>query len=265
MSRELFEQHRGSLPILISFPHSGTYLPEALQARLTPAALELPDTDWFVPELYASCLQRFDINSIVATHSRYLVDLNRPADGGALYPGRIESAVCPTETFAGAPIYRAGQEFSAAETAERLERYWHPYHAALGALRDDILTQHGQCLIWDAHSIRSCAPRLFDGQLPELNLGTWDGRSAGSALVERVLGPMTAQRRFSHVLNGRFKGGYITRHYGAPARGVHAMQLEIAQRAYMSEEPPLQVSVQTAAALRALLEQIFAAIAGALP
>ncbi len=264
MSPELFEQHHGSLPILISFPHSGTYLPDVIRARLTPPALELPDTDWFVPELYASCLARFDVSSITATHSRYVVDLNRPADGGALYPGRIESAVCPTETFAGEPIYGAGQGLAASETAERLQHYWHPYHAALGALRDEILAQHGHCLIWDAHSIRSQAPRLFDGELPELNLGTWDGRSAGNALVERVHGLLTAQRRFSQVLNGRFKGGYITRHYGAPTRGVHAMQLEIAQRAYMAEASAPQFDRQRAAALGALLEQIFAAMAAAL-
>jgi N-formylglutamate deformylase len=261
VSPALFETRRGSLPILISFPHSGTYLPEALRERFTALGRELPDTDWFLPELYRGCLERLGVSSLIATHSRYVVDLNRPADGAALYPGQIESAVCPTETFSGVAIYRAGHELLATETRERCERYWRPYHQALGELRDEILAIHGRCLIWDAHSIRSLAPRLFDGQLPELNLGTWSGRSAGAELVGRVVALIGAQQRFSHVVNGRFKGGYITRHYGAPSRQVHAMQLEIAQRAYMSEADAPQFNAQIAAPLNSLLEQIIAALA----
>jgi N-formylglutamate deformylase len=257
----LFETRRGSLPILISFPHSGTHIPEALRARFTAAARALPDTDWFVPQLYRGCLERFSVNALIATHSRYVADLNRPADGSALYPGQIESAVCPTETFAGAPIYRPGHELSAAETRERIQRYWRPYHQALGALRDEILAAHGRCVIWDAHSIRSLEPRLFDGQLPELNLGTWNGRSAGAQFVDRVLARIGAQQRFSHVVDGRFKGGYITRHYGAPSQHVHAMQLEIAQRAYMSEAGVPQFDAQIAAPLGSLLEQLLPALA----
>jgi N-formylglutamate deformylase len=260
----LFERHRGSLPILIDFPHSGTFLPEALRSRLTPAALGLPDTDWFVPELYQDCLRRYDVCWLIATHSRYVVDLNRPADGAALYPGRIESGVCPSETFGGASIYRAGHELRPEETSERVERYWRPYHAALTELRDEMLAQHGQCLIWDAHCIRSHEPRLFDGELPELNLGSWDARSAGPALVEPVVALLRAQQRFSQVVNGRFKGGYITRHYGAPAHRVHALQLEIAQRAYMSETESPRFHPATAAPLSALLGQIIAALVTAL-
>jgi N-formylglutamate deformylase len=255
------EQRHGSLPILISFPHSGTVLPESLRNRLTAAGLAIPDTDWFVPELYRRCLDSLDVSTLIATHSRYVVDLNRPADGSALYPGRIESAVCPTETFAGEPIYNGGQELSDEEIPDRIDRYWRPYHQALAAERDRLLAAYGHCLIWDAHSIRSHSPRLFEGELPELNLGTYSGRSAAPALVTRVVERLRAQQRFSHVVDGRFKGGHITRHFGLPARHVHAMQLEIAQRAYMSEQGAPQFDPPRAAPLSELIEQILAALA----
>ncbi len=263
MTSRLFEQRHGSLPILISFPHSGTVLPESLRDRFTAAGRAVPDTDWFVPELYQRCLDRLDVSTLIATHSRYVVDLNRPADGSALYPGRIESAVCPTETFEGRAIYAAGHELSTTELPERIERYWRPYHDALAAERDRILAAHGRCLIWDAHSIRSHSPRLFEGELPELNLGTYSGHSAAGTLVARVVERLRAQQRFSHVVDGRFKGGHITRHFGEPARNVHAMQLEIAQRAYMSEDGLPQFDSRRAAALSALIEQIFTALAAA--
>ena len=260
MTEPLFERRRGSLPLLISFPHSGTLLPAALRDRLSSEGRAVPDTDWFVPELYRRCLERLDVSSLVATHSRYVVDLNRPPDGAALYPGRLESAICPTETFSGDAIYRTGQEPTPAEIADRIERYWRPYHAAICEARDQILQQHGQCVIWDAHSIRSQAPRLFEGVLPELNLGTWNGRSAGADRIGRIVTQLAAQQRFTHVIDGRFKGGYITRHYGAPQQQVHAMQLEIAQRAYMTEADAPQFDVQIAAPLSALIEQLIAAL-----
>jgi N-formylglutamate amidohydrolase len=260
---QLFEQRHGSLPILISFPHSGTALPDALRARFTAAGRAVPDTDWFVPELYQRCLDRLDVSTLIATHSRYVVDLNRPADGSALYPGRIESAVCPTETFEGEAIYAAGLELSDSEIPARIEHYWRPYHLALSAERDRILAAHGHCLIWDAHSIRSYSPRLFEGELPELNLGSYSGQSAAPALVARVAERLRAQQRFSHVIDGRFKGGHITRHFGEPARNVHAMQLEIAQRAYMSEDGAPQFDSLRAAALSELIERIIAALAAA--
>jgi N-formylglutamate deformylase len=259
----LFEQRHGSLPILISFPHSGTVLPEALRDRFTAAGRAVPDTDWFVPELYQRCLDRLDVSTLIATHSRYVVDLNRPADGSALYPGRIESAVCPTETFEGAAIYAVGHELSDAEIPPRIEQYWRPYHAALAAERDRMLAIHGHCVIWDAHSIRSHSPRLFQGELPELNLGTYSGQSASPGLVACVVERLRAQQRFSHVIDGRFKGGHITRHFGEPARSVHAMQLEIAQRAYMSEDGVPQFDSRRAAGLSELIEQIIAALTAA--
>jgi N-formylglutamate amidohydrolase len=235
-------------------------LPESLRDRFTTAGRAVPDTDWFVPELYRRCLDQLDVSTLIATHSRYVVDLNRPADGSALYPGRIESAVCPTQTFEGEAIYAAGHEPSNGEIPARIDRYWRPYHLALAAERDRILAAHGRCLIWDAHSIRSRSPRLFEGELPELNLGTYSGHSAAAALVARVVERLRAQQCFSHVVDGRFKGGHITRHFGSPERNIHAMQLEIAQRAYMSEDGAPQFDPQRAAALSVLIEQIIAAL-----
>ena len=262
MSGALFEQRRGTLPILISFPHSGIHLPEELRERLTKPARALPDTDWFVPELYARCLERLGAHTLVATHSRYVVDLNRPADGSALYPGRVESGICPTETFAGEPVYRHGHGPTADETAARIERFWRPYHEAMARTRDAILAQHGRCLIWDAHSIRSREPRLFDGVLPELNLGSFSGRSAGADHIARVAAVLQGQARFTQVIDGRFKGGHITRHYGDPARGTHALQLEIAQRAYMSEDSLPRFDAAHAAPLAELIERLVAAFMG---
>jgi N-formylglutamate amidohydrolase len=256
VSPALFAEHRGSLPILISFPHSGTYVPEEIRASFTGAAQALPDTDWFVPQLYHGVLERFDVSSLTASHSRYVVDLNRPPDGSPLYPGQTESAICPRATFAGAALYRSGQEPSAAHVRQRIERYWLPYHEALAAQRDRILATHGYCVIWDAHSIRSRAPRLFAGELPQLNLGTWNGRSAGAERIRRVAALISGQQHYSHIVDGRFTGGYITRHYGAPSQHVHALQLEIAQRAYMLEADPAQFDTQLAAPLMALLERI---------
>ncbi len=260
MTPTLFEQRRGSLPILISFPHSGTFVPDTLRARLTPEGQSVPDTDWFVPELYRRCLDSLPVHVLQATHSRYVVDLNRPADGSALYPGQIESGVCPTETFAGAAIYRSGHALDVAEIAGRILQYWRPYHDALAAMRDEILARHGYCIVWDAHSIRSEEPRLFDGRLPELNLGTFSGRSAAPDRVARIVALLESQQRFTHVLDGRFKGGHITRHYGEPARGVHALQLEIAQRAYMAEADTPRFDPARAAPLAALIEQLIAAL-----
>lgn len=260
MSPALYELRQGSLPVIISFPHSGVFVPQDIAARLTSAGRSLPDTDWFVPELYRSCLQHLDVSTLIATHSRYVVDLNRPADGAPLYPGRIESAVCPTETFEGAMLYNPGQELDAAEVPGRIEHFWRPYHAALAAECDRILTRHGRCLVWDAHSIRSRSPRLFDGSLPDLNLGSFSGRSAHPGSIARITALLSAQGQFSCVVDGRFKGGYITRHFGQPAHGVEALQLEIAQCAYMSEEGPPRFDPGQAAPLAELIRQLIAAL-----
>jgi N-formylglutamate deformylase len=253
----LYEYTPGSVPLLISFPHSGTYVPAAIAARLRSEVRDLPDTDWFVPELY-EWREELGAASIRATHSRFVVDLNRPPDGAPLYPGQRETTVCPLETFDGEPLYESGAEPTAAEITARLARYWRPYHDRLAALTHEIAARHGYCLLWDAHSIRAQVPALFAGVLPDLNLGTADGRSCGAALETALASALAAQARFTQVVNGRFKGGYITRRYGDPGRGIDAVQLEIAQSAYLEPARVPRFAPERAAPLRAVLRDLLA-------
>jgi N-formylglutamate deformylase len=227
--------HRGTAPLLISLPHNGSAIPDDIAARMTPAARRSVDTDWHVAELYdfarelgASVLRPFA--------SRYVVDINRPADGHALYPGRTETGLVPTMMFDGTPIYLDGQAPDAAEIAHRVDRWWRPYHDALAAEISRLKNEHGRVVVWEGHSIRSVVPLLFDGRLPDFNLGTADGTSCSAALATSLDELLTGQDRYSHVLNGRFKGGYITRQYGRPDEGVDAVQLELAQLNYMDED-----------------------------
>jgi N-formylglutamate deformylase len=170
-----------------------------------------------------------------ATHTRYVVDLNRPPDGTPLYPGQRETTVCPTETFGGDALYLEGANPTAPEITDRLDRYWQPYHDKLKELTAELAARHGHCVLWDAHSILSKVPGLFEGRLPDLNVGTAGGRSCSPVLLSRIVASLRAQKQFSFVVDGRFKGGYITRHYGDPAAHIHAVQLEIAQCAYLAE------------------------------
>lgn len=258
MNPPLFRLEPGRSALLISFPHSGMFIPEPLRARLTPVAQGVPDTDWHVPKLYEAC-KDLGATLLVAEYSRYVVDLNRPADGAPLYPGQAETGVCPTRTFADQPLYHEAAP-GAEEVQQRVRDYWLPYHRKLAELIDGIRTDHGHCILWDAHSIRSEVPLFFEGRLPDLNVGTADGRSCSRTRMQCVMQALEAQRRFSVVANGRFKGGYITRHYGAPSRGVDAIQLEIAQSAYMDEARPQLFDPAKAADLAALLHRLLAAV-----
>jgi N-formylglutamate deformylase len=224
---------RGDLPLLLSVPHDGRDIPEDLRARMTPAGLDLPDTDWHVARLY-DFAHAEGATVIVAHWSRYVVDLNRSPDDGVLYPGQLVTGLCPAHTFAGDPIYRDGQEISAEERAARVKTYWQPYHDRIVATLDGFRARFGYALLWDAHSIPGTVPRLFDGELPVLNIGTNSGRSCPAVVEERVVEP-ARQSGNEFVVNGRFKGGYITRRYGDPDGRIAAIQLEIAQRAYMNE------------------------------
>lgn len=245
--------HRGSVPLLVSVPHDGRAVPGPMRSRMTEAALELPDTDWHVGELYAFA-RDMGASMIVAQYSRYVVDLNRSADDEVLYPGRVATGLCPEYTFAGDAIYLNGG-VAGAEKSARVDAYWRPYHDALAAEIDRLRNLHGAVLLWDAHSITSSVPRLFDGELPVLNVGTNEGRSCADAVREAARA-VCSESPYEWVVDGRFKGGYITRRYGQPERGVHAVQLELAQRAYMDErtlqyDPALSETLRQT--LRALL------------
>ena len=236
MSAATFALHHGTAPLLLSLPHDGSAIPEALAARMTPEARRAPDTDWHVSRLYAFA-RGLGASILVPRHSRYVVDLNRGEDDTSLYPGRNTTGLVPLRRFSGEPVYLAGMEPDAAEVASRVDAYWRPYHAALRAELGRIRALHGRVVLWEGHSIRgSGLPFLFDGRLPDLNLGTAGGASCSPELQARSERALAAQADFDWVANGRFRGGHITRHYGAPDAGVEAVQLEISQRTYMDED-----------------------------
>lgn len=253
MTGMLFDHHAGSVPLLVNVPHAGTELPEAVAARLTDRARLLPDTDWHVHRL-VDMAPSFGASLLCARTSRYVIDLNRGRDDEPLYRGATTGLV-PTELFDGDPVYRDGGP-DGDEVHERIERYWQPYHDKLQEMLEAIRQRHGFALLFDVHSIRSTVPRLFDGRLPDLNLGTNEGRSCAPALQEGVAELLAGADGFSSVVNGRFKGGYITRHYGRPNAGVHALQLEIAQACYMDESRPEDWSRERAQPLKSVLERL---------
>ena len=228
----VYSWHEGDTPLLISVPHDGVHIPDGMRSAMTPAGLAVPDTDWHVAELY-DFAREMGASMLVANYSRYVVDLNRPASDAELYPGQLSTGICPEKTFAGEAIYTDGG-VSDEQKSERVDRYWRPYHERLAAALDERIARYGRALLWDAHSIPSVVPRLFDGELPELNIGTNDGDSCSEQRQQAVVAA-AQEGPYSMVLNGRFKGGYITRHYGRLGERIDAMQLEIAQRAYMDE------------------------------
>ena len=251
----IYEFHRGTTPLLISIPHSGTELPEALAQRLTVVGRGMPDTDWHVDKLY-DFARGLGASIIKANYSRYVVDLNRSPDSASLYAGNATSPVCPTETFGGGFIYMAGQEPDEHEIAARIEEYWRPYHNRIATELMALRTAHGRALLWDAHSIASEIPGLFEGVLPEFNFGTRDGASCPRTVSEALQQIVARDGEFGAVLDGRFKGGYITDHYGKPANGVYAVQLELARRAYMNEGPEQVWNPQHAERAQALISRL---------
>lgn len=232
---DVYTLHSGSAPLLVSLPHDGHAIPAEIATRMTPDACRAPDTDWHVSRLYAFA-RDLGASVLVPRYSRYVVDLNRPPDDASLYPGQNTTGLCPTVRFCGEPVYRDGEAPRAEEIGERVDRYWRPYHDALRSELDRLHAAHGRVVLWEGHSIKGSAlPFLFEGRLPDLNLGTAGGASCSPALQARLEAALEAQDAYDHVVNGRFKGGYITRHYGDPARGVDAVQLETSQRTYMDE------------------------------
>ncbi|SEJ34618.1 N-formylglutamate deformylase [Frateuria terrea] len=254
---EIFRLDQGNAPLLISLPHDGSHIPEDIAARMHPAARRSRDTDWHVARLYAPLAQALGASLLHPVASRYVVDLNRPADGHALYPGRRETGLVSTIGFDGEPLYRESEP-DAAEVQRRVNEFWRPYHTALQQELARLRGLHGRVVLWEGHSIRSRVPMLFDGRLPDLNLGTADGASCSPALQQRLEALLDGQDRFDFVVNGRFKGGYITRQYGRPDEGVDAVQLEMTQCNYMDED-----SFEWDEAKAAVLRQAIAPLLGA--
>ena len=252
---DIFTLTRGTTPLLISFPHSGTFIPAPIAARLTDAALQRADVDWHLPQLYAFA-RELGAGTLVAHHARHVIDLNRPPEDESLYPGMDVTGLLPIDTFLKQPLYRPGQAPDAAETEARRVLYWQPYHDALRAELDRLRAAHGMALLWDAHSIASVMPRFFDGKLPDLNLGTDEGRACAAPIQTAVEAVMASQSVFTQVSNGRFKGGHITRHYGRPDDKIHALQLEMCQCTYMDETAPFAYRSDRAALVQPLLERL---------
>lgn len=252
--------HQGQLPLLISMPHAGLKLTPAVREGLVDAAQSLPDTDWHIPRLY-DFAQALGASVVAAEYSRFVIDLNRPEDDQPLYVGAT-TGLYPATLFEGEPLFKEGQVPSADERATYLEQIWRPYHDTLRNELQRLREQFGYALLWDAHSIRSHIPHLFDGKLPDFNLGTFNGASCDAQLAGQLEAVCAESTDFSHVLNGRFKGGHITRHYGQPGQNIHAVQLELAQSTYMEEREPFayreQLAQNTQKVLRKLLETTLA-------
>jgi N-formylglutamate deformylase len=239
----------------------GTRIPEDVGHRLVSRALAVEDTDWHLEAVYGFA-RELGASVLVPAHSRYVIDLNRPPENTPMYPGANNTELVPTRFFSGDALYRDGEAPTDAEIARRRADFWHPYHDALAAELARLRAAHGRVVLWDGHSIRSELPWLFAGRLPDLNLGTAAGASCAPGLRAALMRALDAQTAFSHVTDGRFKGGYITRRYGRPGEGVHAVQLEMCWSTYMPEQPPYVVDAARTArlvpVLRALLQTCLA-------
>jgi len=248
----------GSAPLVVSMPHIGIVIPGELRASYVPRALAVEDTDWHLARLY-NCLPQLGATVLRPQYSRYVIDLNRPPDDAPMYPGASNTELCPTRFFTGDALYPEGCAPSCEERKRRRSVYWQPYHDALRAQLNRLKAEHGFVLLWDAHSIRSRIPWLFEGVLPDLNIGTAGGASAHPSVTQAVADAAARYGDVSHVVNGRFKGGYITRHYGDPAAHVHALQLEMCQGLYMSERPPYAYDEALAAGVQPVLRDMVSA------
>ena len=248
---------RGTTPLLVSVPHAGMRIPEELRDRYVDRAHSVEDTDWHLDRLYAFA-RGLGAGMIVPAFSRYVIDLNRPPDDTPMYAGANNTELCPTRFFTGDPLYREGRAPDGAEIARRREMYWRPYHAALDAELRRLRAEHGHAIVFDGHSIMSTLPWLFDGRLPDLNLGTAGGASCAPSLREALAGVLARQQAFTHVVDGRFKGGYITRHYGRPRERVHAVQLEMCFACYLDEACPSAFDAQRLTRLAPVLRELVA-------
>jgi N-formylglutamate deformylase len=254
-THDVYTLHKGALPLLVSVPHVGTVLPDDQRDRYVDRAFGFEDADWHLATLF-DFVRALGASFIVPRYSRYLIDLNRPRENAPMYPGVNNTELCPTRFFSGDALYRDGQAPDTAEIARRVRTYWQPYHDALRTELDRLHATHGRVVLFDGHSIKSELPWLFDGKLPDLNLGTTGGASCAASLRAALSRVLAAQAQFTHVVDGRFKGGHITRHYGNPGAGVHTVQLEMCWSCYMAERPPYQIDPQRSARLLPILHAL---------
>lgn len=259
MDSDIFALTQGTAPLLVSIPHAGTAIPPELERRMTPQALQRADVDWHLPQLY-DFVRGMGGSLLAAKMARHVIDLNRPPEDESLYPGQDVTGLIPIDTFRKEPLYLPGQAPGAAEVRERVERYWQPYHRALRNELDRLRALHGHVVLWEGHSICSVMPRFFEGRLPDLNLGTADGKACAPEVQAAAVDTMAAQNEFTHVANGRFKGGHITRFYGRPDEGVHALQLEMCQCTYMDETAPFAFRPDRAARVQPVLQRMLQAV-----
>jgi N-formylglutamate deformylase len=251
---------RGAGPIVLGLPHTGTELPADIHARLNSVGLALADTDWHIHDLYAGLIP--DVTTVRTPIHRYVIDVNRDPAGESLYPGQNTTGLCPTTDFDGRDIYLPGQAPDAAEIARRSRAFHAPYHAGVAAELSRVKALHGFAILYDCHSIRAQIPFLFDGILPDFNIGTNLGTTCDARIAQVVADVCAQAKGYSVVINGRFKGGWTTRHYGRPAEGIHAVQMELAQSTYLAEEtPPWRYDPAKAEALRAHLSEILSRLA----
>ncbi|WP_265516037.1 N-formylglutamate deformylase [Nitratireductor luteus] len=249
------EVHQGTSPVILGLPHTGTHVPNEIRARLNPQGLKLTDTDWHVHRLYDGLLE--GPTTVRATFHRYVIDANRDPSGQSLYPGQNTTGLVPVIDFDNRPIWRPGHEPTEADTAERLATFHAPYHAALAAEIERVKALHGLAILYDCHSIRSHCPFLFEGRLPDFNIGTDHGRTCAPAIERAVVDVCEAADGHTSVLNGRFVGGWTTRHYGQPDNGQHAIQMELAQATHLtSEAVPFALDFAKAERLRPHLKEI---------
>ena len=252
---EMVELNRGSSPVILGFPHTGTFVPDDIWAKLNETGRKLTDTDWHIHELYQGLLP--DVTTVRATFHRYCLDANRDPSGTSLYPGQNTTGLIPLTDFDNRPLWIEGREPDATETVERVLRFHEPYHRVLQAEIERVRAKHGVAILYDCHSIRSVCPFLFEGKLPDFNIGTDNGKTCDPLMEQEVSAICQAAEGYTTVTNGRFRGGWTTRHYGRPGEGVHAIQMELAQATHLkSETPPFDQDGEKSAKLRKVLQQI---------
>ena len=249
-----YEYRRGPGALVVSMPHVGTFVPHSIGKAFADAAASRCDTDWHLPRLY-DFLDAFGATVITARFSRYVIDVNRPPGGENLYPGRDTPQLCPRDTFDRRPLY-VRDEPTEAEVRQRVAAVWEPYHRRIEHELERVRARHGAALLWEAHSIVSVAPRLFEGRIADFNLGTADGTSCSPGLGQALLEALSRHREYTAVLDARFKGGYLTRRFGQPERAIHAVQMEMSQALYLDERCPYPFRADLAARVRPVLKEL---------